>query len=88
MSDNFVLSFSGNTAYDTSAIKVSPVASLNTHTASLNGNILNVSWDGENIGENAKIIVTATDGNDENSIVLNTSEIFCKRQKRKRHSPR
>ena len=78
VSDNFVLSFSDNTAYDTAAIKVNPVSSLNAHTASLNGNVLNVSWDGENIGENAKIIVSATDGTDENSIVLNTSEIFAK----------
>lgn len=68
---SLLIEFSDNNAYDVSAIKVNPIGTLTSCNAQLNGNILSVTWDGDNISDSAEIIISATDGNDENNIVLN-----------------
>ena len=75
---NMLIEFSDNNAYDISAIKVNPLSTLTSCNAQMNGNVLAVKWDGENISNNAKIIISAFDSDSQNDIVLNETEISAK----------
>lgn len=75
---SMLIEFSDNNAYDISAVKVNPIGTLTSCDAKVSGNTLNVRWDGENISDSAKIIISATDDNGQNSIVLNETEISAK----------
>lgn len=77
-SDSLLIEFSDGNSYDVSAIKVNPISTLTSYNAAVNGNNLHVEWNGENISDSAKIIIRATDGNDENGIILNEKEISAK----------
>lgn len=76
---NMLIEFSDGKPYDVSVIKVNPISTLNSNLckAQVNGNVINIEWDGENISDTAKIIISATDGNEQNSIVLNNTEILA-----------
>ncbi len=75
---DILLEFSDGKAYDISAIRVNPLSTLTSCGAQMNGNTLTVNWDGENISDSAKIIVSASDGDSRNDIVLNETEISAK----------
>lgn len=77
---NMLIKFSDNKAYDISAIKVNPISALTSCAAEMNenSNVLTVKWSGENLNDTAKIIISASDGDSENDIVLNESEISAK----------
>ena len=77
-SESMLVEFEDNNSYDISAIKVNPISALTSCNAYMNGNVLHIEWNGENISDNARIIVRATDGNDENGIILNEKEISAK----------
>lgn len=77
-SKKMLIEFSDSNAYDISAIKVNPLSTLTLCNAQMNGNILSVKWDGENISDSAKIIVSASDSGSQNDIVLNETEISAK----------
>ncbi len=74
----FLIEFSDGNAYDISAIKVNPISALTSYTAQINGNILTVDWDGENISDSAKIIISIYDGEYQNEIILNENDIPAK----------
>ncbi len=74
----FMVEFSDNNAYDISAVKVNPISEITSCNAQLNGNELTVSWSGNNLSDSAKIIISATDSTDSNSVVLNENEISAK----------
>ena len=78
VSQSMLIEFSDGSAYDISAVKVNPLGTLTSCSAQMNGNTLKVNWNGENISDSAKIIVSATDDGEENSIVLNETEISAK----------
>lgn len=76
--NDMLIEFSDNNAYDISAVKVNPPSALTSYGAQVNGNVMAVNWDGENISDSAKIIVSVSDGTEENDIVLNEAEISAK----------
>ena len=57
-----LVEFSDGNAYDLSAIKVKPMPVLKPGGVLLDGKTLKLSWDGENLSDSAKIIVTASGG--------------------------
>lgn len=69
--ENFLIEFSDNNPYDVSALKVNPIAKLTTYNATVNGNVLNVTWNGEGISDTATVVISAHEGNKDNSIILN-----------------
>lgn len=74
-----LIEFSDGNAYDIGAIRVNPISELTSCGATLNGDTLEVSWSGSNIGDNARIIVLLCDGgNIDDGIILNENEIFAK----------
>lgn len=75
---SLLIEFSDGKAYDISAIKVNPIGELTACSAQVNGNVMSVKWDGENINDSAKIIVSVSDGDEQNAIILNESEISAK----------
>ncbi|NMA94047.1 MAG: hypothetical protein GX975_05240, partial [Clostridiales bacterium] len=74
---SLLLEFSDGNAYDVSAVMVNPLPELNSATAAVNVNSgnLDITWSASNVSDNAKIIVSATDGKEENTIVLNDQDI-------------
>lgn len=75
---DMLVEFSDGNAYDLSAIKVKPMPVLKPGGVLLDGKTLKLSWDGENLSDSAKIIVTASEGGDLEDVVLNEKEIFAK----------
>ena len=73
--DSILIDFSDGNAYDVSAIEVKPISELTSADAQLSGNILTVNWNGTNITDTAKIIVSVTDGSENGDVVLNEKEI-------------
>lgn len=72
---SMLIEFSDNIPYDVSAIKVNPISAITSCNAELDGNELTVKWDGENISDTAKVVISAFDSDEENKIILNESEI-------------
>ncbi|MEA4961163.1 S-layer homology domain-containing protein [Lutispora sp.] len=75
---NFLIEFNDGKAYDVGAIYVDPVSELKTYEASLSGNSLAVNWTGENISDTANIIVSVSDMEGQDGVILNTDEIWAK----------
>ncbi|MCQ1530283.1 S-layer homology domain-containing protein [Lutispora saccharofermentans] len=75
---NFLIEFNDNKAYDVGAIYVDPISELKTCGSSLSGNSLTVNWTGENISDTAKIIVSISDIEGQDGVILNTVDIFAK----------
>ena len=73
--DSILIDFSDGNAYDVSAIEVKPISELTSADAQLSGNILTVNWNGTNITDTAKIIVSVSDGGENGDVVLNEKEI-------------
>ncbi len=71
------IAFSDQNAYDISAVRVNPIGTLTEHRAQMGENGLMVNWNGENLSDRAKIIVSVSDGDAENGIVLNDREILA-----------
>lgn len=72
---SLLLEFSDGNAYDVSAVRVNPLPELSTAKAKMEGNNLKVEWTGTGLSDNAKIIVSASDGKEENTIILNEQDI-------------
>ena len=77
ISKKLLIEFSDGNAYDVSAIKVNPISSVSSCSSSLNGNNLTVNWDGE-FSDSAKIVISMTDGDEDNAVILNENEISAK----------
>ena len=75
---SLLIEFSDGEGYDVGAIKVNPLSTLTSCSAEVSGQNLIVKWDGVNITDSAKIIVSATDSGVQNEIVLNENEISAK----------
>lgn len=73
--ESVLIEFADGNAYDVSVIEVKPISELTSASALLSGNILTVNWNGENITDTAKIIVSVTDGSENGDVVLNEKEI-------------
>lgn len=72
---SFVVEFNDNNAYDIGAIRVNSISELTSYNAALEGNKLNVSWDGANLSDTAEIIVSVSDIAETNGIILNTQTV-------------
>ncbi len=75
---NFLIEFNDGKAYDVGAIYVDPVSELKTYGSSLSGNSLTVNWTGENISDTANIIVSISDMEGQDGVILNTVDIPAK----------
>lgn len=75
---DLLIEFGDGNAYDVSAIKVNPLPEITSCNAVAEGGVIKVNWDGKNISDTAKIIVSASDGSDEGGVVLNETEISAK----------
>jgi hypothetical protein len=75
---NFLIEFNDNKAYDVGAIYVAPISELKTCSSSLSDHTLNVSWTGKNISDTAKIIVSISDIEGQDGVILNTVDIPAK----------
>lgn len=73
--ESMLLEFSDGNAYDVSAVRVNPISVLSSCTAQVSGNTLTAAWDGKNMSDTAEIIITATDSDERNSIILNETKI-------------
>lgn len=72
------IGFDDGNAYDVGAIEVEPISELKTYSSLLNENKLTVNWTGENISDTAKIIVSISDIEGQDGVILNTDDILAK----------
>ncbi len=78
---DFLISFSDGTAYDVSVIKVNRISTIKTCSSRIENGVLKVAWEGENIKDSAEVIVSATDGTKENSVILSETKLWAKDKK-------